>query len=646
MPFLHRLAPIAASLAFAAPAHATPPLEDYGRLPAVEMVNLSPSGEKLAFIAVSGEQRRLFAGPIGGAKLSSLIGQSKVRGIDWAGDDHVLVSASQTFDLPLTFVSPRLELFMTIGLDLNSKKMSAIFAHKASVYPAILGDYGSAEVDGKWYGYFAAITLEEGADNRFELRHGWPDLYRVDLTSGDARIAGKGTDAETRWLVAPDGKVVAHSSYNQASGQWRLAPGDFAGQPLLTRRSLLDSISLEGFGRTPDTVLVGDDVDGKRIAEEVSLKDGRATPLFEDVEPEAYLFSRKDATLIGAMVQGPRQAVFFDPQRQARFNAARKAFDGQSVRLVSNTDDLGRIVVFTDGGDDSGTYWFIDIPGGKAAKVGEAYPGIDPASVGSTRLVTYKAADGLELDGVLTLPPGREARKLPVVVMPHGGPIGPYDRIGFDWWAQAFASRGYAVFQPNYRGSGGHGLAFERKGYGEWGRKMQTDVSDGLARLVADGVVDPRRACIVGASYGGYAALAGVTLQQGLYRCAVSYGGVSDLKAMLGAEALQHGGRSDEVRFWRAAMGVGGSGEALLDQLSPDRQAEKADAPVLLIYGKDDTVVAPEQSTRMASALKRAGKTVEVVTLAQEDHWLSREETRIATLKASVAFVEKHNPAN
>ncbi len=129
------------------------------------------------------------------------------------------------------------------------------------------------------------------------------------------------------------------------------------------------------------------------------------------------------------------------------------------------------------------------------------------------------------MEGVLTLPPDKEGKNLPLVVMPHGGPIVVGDRARFDWWAQVFASRGYAVFQPNYRDTLGYGEAFRHAADGQYGRKMQTDISDGLTALATAGIIDPKRTCIVGGSYGGYAAFAGVTLQHGLYRCAVSVAG-------------------------------------------------------------------------------------------------------------------------
>ena len=266
--------------------------------------------------------------------------------------------------------------------------------------------------------------------------------------------------------------------------------------------------------------------------------------------------------------------------------------------------------------------------------------------VGPVSMLAYRAADGLERHGVLTLPPGKPAKGLPLVVLPHGGPEAR-DYPGFDWWAQAFASRGYAVFQPNFRGSSGYGTPFRDAGLGEWGRKMQTDISDGVADLTKTGVVDPKRACIVGASYGGYAALAGVTVQQGLYRCAVSVAGVADLSGMLDQEREEGApSSSSALRYWRAFMGVTSSSDARLDPISPSVQASRADAPILLIHGKDDTVVSIAQSETMERALRRGGKPVELIRMDNEDHWLSREQTRMEMLKAAVAFVEKYNPPN
>jgi dipeptidyl aminopeptidase/acylaminoacyl peptidase len=171
---------------------------------------------------------------------------------------------------------------------------------------------------------------------------------------------------------------------------------------------------------------------------------------------------------------------------------------------------------------------------------------------------------------------------------------------------------------------------------------MQTDISDGLAELVRQGIVDPKRVCIMGASYGGYAALAGVTLQQGQYRCAVSVAGVSDVAEMYAAD-MRISGNDQTLR--RALKEQVGSGRSL-KEISPVQFAERSDAPVMLIHGKDDTVVMYDQSKRMERALRAANKPVELVTLEGEDHWMSKGTTRLAMLEAVIAFVQRHNPAD
>jgi len=190
------------------------------------------------------------------------------------------------------------------------------------------------------------------------------------------------------------------------------------------------------------------------------------------------------------------------------------------------------------------------------------------------------------------------------------------------------------------RGSTGYGAAFRMAGHGEWGRKMQSDISDGLAQLITDGIVDGKRACIMGASWGGYAALAGVTLQKGLYRCAVAVAGISDVRKMAYTDIKESGDNATLRRNMKNEVGAGRD----LNMISPIRFASAADAPILLIHGKDDVVVDYTQSSAMAVALNKAGKPVELLTLPGEDHWLSKSDTRLAMLKGALAFVERYNP--
>jgi dipeptidyl aminopeptidase/acylaminoacyl peptidase len=176
---------------------------------------------------------------------------------------------------------------------------------------------------------------------------------------------------------------------------------------------------------------------------------------------------------------------------------------------------------------------------------------------------------------------------------------------------------------------------------------MQTDLSDGITDLVKKGLVDAKRVAIVGGSYGGYAALAGVTLQTGVYRCAVSLAGPSNMSKLLLFQSANYGtSRNALIRYWHEYLGAKNDKDPALDAISPEFHAAKASAPILLIHGVDDTVVPIDQSKRMEAALKRAGKPVEMVTLKGEDHWLSTSETRLQMLTASTAFLERCNPPN
>lgn len=631
---------------------ATPPVEAYGHLPGVEMIEISPSGTRYAFIAVVGEARRLVvATDKGEAIFAAEVGNLKTRKIDWVGDDRILLCTSSTFDHRLDFVRAY-ELSSVVNIDLKTHKISTIFGNTKKIANVVLGNAGVAHVDGHPYGYFVGLAYEwdKGAQatpgqNGYVFQRDNRNLYQVDLETNEASLLARGGEGSSySWAVETDGKVVAHSEYNEHDGIWRLYAGEDHVKLLLEKQSPLRRIHLLGRGRTPNTVWISDSSSGLRLTQEISASDGKTETLFSDVSPNEYLIDPDSGQAIGATTLEEPHAVFFDAKLQARMKGTRKAFPDLQMSLISYSHNLDRLIVKTDAGNDSGTYWLVDIATGKADPIGHPYPEVRAADVGPTQWINYKAADGLDIHAVLTLPPGRKPENLPLVVLPHGGPIGVNDFLRFDWWAQAYASSGYAVLQPNYRGSGGVSKEFELAGYGQWGRKMQTDLSDGVAALASQGVINPKRVCIVGGSYGGYAALAGITMQQGIYRCAVSVGGLSDLQAFFNWQVDPHHYETEATRFWRAVTGADKEGNGVMKTLSPAYFAEQASGPILLIHGKDDTVVPIEQSRLMASALRSANKAVEILEMKGEDHWLSRDETRKTMLKAAVAFVREHNP--
>jgi dipeptidyl aminopeptidase/acylaminoacyl peptidase len=618
----------------AQPTAPTPPstaLALYGQLPVVDHMSLSRSGKRFAFVMQKGKTRQLFIRDAeGGALMTPSLGDVKVRGVRWAGDDIVLVAISTTIKSGKSIHyrgAAHYEIMEIFIFDVKEQKISHVFQTMKQFFQMVTVDYGERLIDGRWYGFYVP---NDGV------------LYRVNLESGQVVRVAEPSMYGAGWLISSSGTIVAHEEDVESYHKWRLLSGASGGS-VIAENASLDSnlVSTRGLGRTQSTALVLNGGGGQdRVLEYNLVENSTPTQLFNGRNVETLLYDPDQYTLIGAIMENG-SSQFFDPILQSRFNGVLKAFPGLRVTPVSFTAGFGRMIVLTEGNGDSGTYWLVDLTTGKASELTDRYPEIPPEAVAPVSTIRYSASDGLPIEGILTLPRNASAHDLPLIVMPHGGPIGIRDVIGFDWWAQAFASRGYAVLQPNYRGSGGYGPAFRAASHGQWGRKMQTDISDGVAALAQKGVIDPRRVCIVGASYGGYAALAGVTLQQGVYRCAVSVGGVSDQGELM---ADYNTSSSDIGRFFRAELGVDFAGDANLARFSPLFHAAEAAAPILLIYGEDDTVVDPKQSLSMKGALDKNGKLSELVKLDGEDHWLSRSATREAVVMKSVAFVERFNP--
>lgn len=638
-----------AALCAAMSAQAAPPLEVYGRLPAIDFVSLAPSGERFALVARDAESRVLFVRRLNGeAEVATRLEPGKVRDIVWGGDRHLFVFGSSTIHAPLSGFD-RQEWMGGAHMDLRTGKAFPLLGSSNTFMHAFFGWYGVREVKGRAYAYVGAFTVEELSPKLVtEYRSPtlvFPRLVRIDLETGKADLVVKSVAGSTRWLLDDAGEVLVRGVVDPRGEAYSLFPGASGGAAILVSPSVSGGsrIGLEGLGRTPGAILLSERSDDDMVLKEVAVARGGPGEVLSRGDNTAQgLYDRDTRLLIGVSSDSGAGIKLFDPVLQKKVDAARKAFPGLRTALVSYGRGFQSMVWLTDGPGDSGAYWLVDVAKRSAVPIGRVNPDIPAADVGPVRMVAYKAADGLAMDGVLTLPPGREAKNLPLVVLPHGGPLVPGDEAGFDWWAQAFASRGYAVFQPNYRGTEGRGEAFRNAAFGEFGRKMQTDITDGVKALAAQGVVDPKRACIVGGSYGGYAALAGVTLEQGQYRCAVAVAGLADLPSFQAWTRQRNATDRRAVSFWRSLTGASNGQD--LQNISPARLAARADAPILLIHGIDDTVVPIEQSQLMEKALKAAGKPVEFVTMPGEDHWLSRETTRQAMLKSAVAFVEQNNP--
>ncbi|HJV40778.1 S9 family peptidase [Caulobacter sp.] len=616
-----------------------PGLAVYGQLPQIEAVKLSPEGEKLAVILTNGEERFLAVRKLDGKLLTGVkAGTTKLRNVIWAGEDHIIMVSSQTADI-MDLRGPAREYLMAVDLNLVTHKQTLLLRSQPSSMNVILDTPMVRMIDGE------PVVFVEGV--HFVDNVGVDTLYRINLKDGHTRmldsIARPDTDG---WLVDGAGEPVAQSLYDGKKGRWSLRMKIGSGWKTVDEAaSPMGSYGLSGFGRDGRSVLVWrvDDDHTDILREYRGVGDYADLP--GDLDLSGLLHDPDSLGLVGGYrLKGDDLTyTFFDPASQKAWDAVTKAFKGDRITLASWSKNRRRVVVEVDSATEGPAYALVDLDAKRADWLGVVYTGVD-GQISPVRPIKYKAADGLEITGYLTLPKGRAPKNLPLVVLPHGGPEGR-DTPGFDWWSQALASRGYAVLQPNFRGSEGFGWDFVEAGFGEWGKKMQTDLSDGVRDLTKQGIVDPKRVCIVGASYGGYAALAGATLDPGVYRCAVSVAGPSDLKKMLLSVRDSHNGEmSAAQRYWLRFMGADGIKDPDLAAISPAKLADKVEIPILLIHGKDDTIVRYDQSLAMADALKKAGKPVAFVTLESEDHWLSRGATRLKMLTETVAFVEKHNP--
>jgi acetyl esterase/lipase len=629
---------LALAAAFAAPTGWTAPLEVYGKLPTVEDVALSPDGSRLAMIRTVADDRMLVVISVSEHKVlgkTLRIGNTKLRSIEWADDDHLMIVTSLTA-LPMGLIGRTHEWYLLSIWDIDKQRMSSYpdpdQSKDVRIMNTLYGDVMVRRLEGRTVLFVPGIYVSEET---------LPALFRVDLTTGRQRLIREGSEQTQEWLVDEKGEVAAEEDYDQKQQRWRmLERRDGRLQEIASGHEPIDIPELLGFGPLPDTLLVQTREDGDAVWRLLSLKDGSFGPSMAERDSlEAPIEDRLTYRMIGGVhLDDSPHYVFFDPRIRGIWGSIVDGYSDEQLEFVSASADFKKVVVKVTGPLHGYIYMLMDMSTHRGIPIGEVYDGVDEPL--ETKRLAYPAADGLEIPAYLTFPRGKPRKNLPLIVFPHGGPA-DRDSAEFDWWAQAMAAQGYLVLQPNYRGSTVTVKLLEA-GFGEWGRKMQTDLSDGVRYLVKEGTVDPARVCIVGASYGGYAALAGVTLDPGVYRCAVSVAGISDLKRML--QGVDEYSSASSLRFWNRYMGVTGPSDPLLQQLSPIKHVDAINVPVLLVHGRDDTVVSFDQSTAMLDAMKHAKKEVEMVVLKNEDHWLSHSETRLQMLQSSVAFLRAHNP--
>ena len=633
---LFTLAPAVASADPPSTPLAPRPIEHFAKLPFMESPQLSPDGTRVAArIAIDGVQIlaiiSLFEKDVPPALVG--LGESDLNSWAWVNDDWLVIGLGavryvEGGDWYLSRIA---------GVSRDGKKINLIARNEAAQNA---DDVLWTANDGT-----PRLLLALQKSIYVNMPGFWPEVDEVDVSTGRTRRVVSGQTNVLTWYADGKGTVRMGIGYDDASRKSRLLYRDGQHGSFRTidraRGHLDEELTVPALFLPEPGKAAAWSKDGDRDAlyklDLTTMELGEKLFSVPGYDLDSIVTSPAGDAITGFRYTDERPRVrWLDPSLAEVQADLDKAVGADRIaEILSLSRDHKKMMVLVGAADRPGVYYFYDTANGSMHPFAEVSSTIK-GKLGPVKTIRYKARDGLEIAAILTLPAGREAKNLPLIVMPHGGPA-VRDAEGWDWWAQFMADRGYAVIQPNYRGSTGFGDDFRKKGDGEWGLKMQDDLNDAVTELAKRGIADPKRVCMVGGSYGGYAAMRAAQRDGALYRCAVSFAGVSDLGHLARYDSRSLYGRTYKAALKRKAPDF--------PAVSPINFPEQFSAPLLLVHGKKDLRVPVKQSREMAEKLKKSGKTVRYVEQPLGDHNLSREADRLQFLQELEAFLKQHNPA-
>jgi len=655
------LAPLAAPLLArdAAAAPIPPSLDELLREPHVHDAAISPDGEQLAILRTQVKDSRKSAyvtlsrmADLAAQPAVAVIGEQAVTHVEWANNERLLIwitfskdEKGQPYGLWFYDTFVPIPVKRVISVDLKGQDPVVMFAGSRSVLRR---------------GFDASRVVDYLKDDpRKVLMQAWNDargaygLFQVDVYTGQAQLVEQGVAATDFWLTQGGVPMLRMDSNSRGTVGWVYgrAPGEKDWK--LIRKSRFNEVKklpdFDVVGATPQAgvFLVCQRMEGRdtsviRTFDLANLKFGEVVAERPDRDLETA-FVDENLKLVGSAYWDDRlNYQFADPALAPHFKAVNAALKNDcNVELYDIDVSHRRMLFRATGPREPGAFQIYDRQTRSLEYIGHCRPWLTPDRLAGTEAVQVRTRDGAEITAYLTMPINADGKPAPMVVMPHGGPeIRNY--LDYDMTVQALAARGWLVLQPNFRGSGGYGRAFADLGKRQWADRMQEDVEDAVAQVVASGRADPARLAIFGASYGGYAALMGAVRKPRLYKAVVSIAGDADLVESLAFSRKEDGPDSPAYAYWRGSMGDPKADQDLLARASPARRADEIQAPVLLIHGTEDTIVDPRQSKIMARALKAAGKTCETVDLKGEGHRNWSDETWKTVLQTSTDFIAKY----
>lgn len=619
----------------------------FGARPYVIDGSLSPDGQRVAFVVTSpGKGTAVLVGSVDGST-STIAAVSDGKPLNltscgWSATDRIVCSeyGISTVNLvPAPFVR-------TVAMDAAGGNFQALGrtsnnALRSSQFDGSILDWLSGS-DGKvlmqrdyvpetTIGTMLAQTRDGQGVDRVDTRSGRSEMVEAPISSASGYLSDGQGHIRIAILSEQHGDLgtltgVTVYQYRAATNRtWRLFSRHVGGD------GELRPIAVDG---AKDIAYALKKVDGRDALYRVSL-DGALTSTLVYANPQVDVddvvtIGRSGRVIGAAYVTDRREVEYFDPEYKALAAALARALPKLPlIDFLSASADEKQLLIRASSDSDPGHYYWFDRPTHHLNELSPARPELGQTALSQVRSVTYRTADGVDVPAYLTLPPGSEGKHLPAIMMPHGGPASR-DEWGFDWLAQFFAQRGFAVLQPEFRGSSGYGDAwFVDNGFKSW-RTAIGDIDQGARWLIKQGIADPDRLAIVGWSYGGYAALQSNVVDPTLYKAVVAIAPVTDLGAL----------KQESFNYTNHALQESyiGSGPHITEG-SPANHADRFVAPVLMFHGDQDLNVAIGESREMDAALRRAGKSSQLVVYPGLDHQLDDSVARTDMLTRAEVFL-------
>jgi dipeptidyl aminopeptidase/acylaminoacyl peptidase len=629
--------PVAAATDARAPLELPPPqiaIKDFAGRSAFWDGKLSPDGSKFSYLRRKDGSTQFIIADVSTRKLVHAFGtdpSDQFEWYNWVSDDKLLFSVSTAG----TFMGEDVRYTRLMLVDVTTGVMSPLFGRTNVVEGDNVIHYAED-------GSYILVSIQKTI-------YDYPSVMRHELTpDGKVTTVQQPRDGVWNWTADNNGVVRMGAGWldgrlkvyyrSDATGELKLVARVKEGEK--TSDKYWDAVQILG-GSDEGYVLSEGETGRVGLRRYNFATREMLETIYEHPEWDIDSVGLKDGQPYAAYYTADRDEVhYFDPAVRKQHAALRKALGDVEVWVPSRAKDGSRMLVYAGNEADPGVLYIYE-PAGKILKEMAQYrPTLDFQALASPKPMQYTARDGAVIRGYLTLPRGREAKGLPLIIMPHGGPYGIRDKLTYNDEVQLLANRGYAVLQPNFRGSGGYGEAFFELGTGQIGRKMQDDLDDAMDWAVKEGIADPARVCVVGGSYGGYAAMWAVLRNPERYRCAASWAGVTDLEKQLryDSQSFSRGG----YKRWRDR--VRGQGVAEVKTVSPMGHAAKLNRPLLLAHGTKDIVVPFSQYNMFEKATREAPMRPQTLVIKDEGHSFSTSENEQQWYEALTVFLAKHNP--